>query len=139
MIPLSISISIFLKDFLSILISIFFRIALSILIFFRHALSISIFSKMTIPISIAIFFKSVDISTIDIRYRYIKQGYNHINILVAASLVHFLCMSLFVLNLYHICVVFHCICVAFLMCLCILGGVATIREGIALQLSSLLL
>ena len=50
MIPLSISI--FLKDFLSI--SIFFRIALSI--------SISIFSKLTI----SIFFKSVDISTIDI-------------------------------------------------------------------------
>ena len=50
MIPLSISI--FLKDFLSI--SIFFRIALSISIFSRIALSIS---------------------TIDIRYRYIEQGY----------------------------------------------------------------
>ena len=56
---------------LSISISIFFRIALSI--------SISIFSKMTISILISIsnsiFFKSVDISTIDMSYRYIEQGY----------------------------------------------------------------
>ena len=52
-----------------------FGIALSI--FFRIALSISIFSKMTISIliSISIFFKSVDISTIDMSYRYIEQGY----------------------------------------------------------------
>ena len=50
MLSLSISISIFLKDFLSI----FFRIALSISIFSRIALSISIFSKMTISISISI-------------------------------------------------------------------------------------
>ena len=79
MIPLSISISVFLKDFLSM----FFRIALSISIsiFSRIALSISIsisiFSKMTISISISIsiFFKSVNISTIDIQYRYIEQGY----------------------------------------------------------------
>merc|ERR1712004_173751 len=42
---------------------------------FRIALSI--FSKMTISIliSISIFFKSVDISTIDMSYRYIEQGY----------------------------------------------------------------
>ena len=54
-----------------------FGIALSISIFFRIALSISIFSKMTILIliSISIFFKSVDISTIDMSYRYIEQGY----------------------------------------------------------------
>ena len=51
----------------------FSKISLSISIFFRIALSISIaiFSKMTI----SIFFKSVDISTINIRYRYIEQGY----------------------------------------------------------------
>ena len=44
---------------------------------FGIALSISIFSKMTISIltSISIFFKSVDISTIDMSYRYIEQGY----------------------------------------------------------------
>jgi len=44
---------------------------------FGIALSISIFSKMTISIliSILIFFKSVDISTIDMSYRYIEQGY----------------------------------------------------------------
>ena len=56
MIPLSISISIFLKDFLSI--SIFFRIALSI--------SISIFSRIALSISISIFSKKdhidIDIS-----------------------------------------------------------------------------
>ena len=55
-----------------------FGIALSISIFFRIALSISIsiFSKMTISIliSISIFFKSVDISTIDMSYRCIEQG-----------------------------------------------------------------
>ena len=47
-----------------------FGIALSI------SISISIFSKMTISIliSISIFFKSVDISTIDMSYRYIEQG-----------------------------------------------------------------
>ena len=44
-----------------------FGIALSI------SISISIFSNMTI--SISIFFKSVDISTIDMSYRYIEQGY----------------------------------------------------------------
>ena len=46
-----------------------FGIALSI--------SISIFSNMTISISISIsiFFKSVDISKIDMSYRYIEQGY----------------------------------------------------------------
>ena len=43
-----------------------FGIALSI------SISISIFSNMTI--SISIFFKSVDISTIDMSYRYIEQG-----------------------------------------------------------------
>ena len=37
---------------------------------FGIALSISIFSKMTI----SIFFKSVDISTIDLSYQYIEQG-----------------------------------------------------------------
>ena len=43
---------------------------------FGIALSISIFSKMTISIliSISIFFKSVDISTIDMSYQYIEQG-----------------------------------------------------------------
>ena len=48
-----------------------FGIALSI------SISISIFSNMTISISISIsiFFKSVDISTIDMSYRYIEQGY----------------------------------------------------------------
>ena len=47
-----------------------FWIALSI------SISISIFSNMTISISISIsiFFKSVDISTIDMSYRYIEQG-----------------------------------------------------------------
>ena len=54
---------------ISISISIFFRIALSI------SISISIFSKMTISISISIFFESVDISTIDMSYRYIEQCY----------------------------------------------------------------
>merc|ERR1711978_608048 len=46
-----------------------FKISLSI--------SISIFSKIaiSISISISIFFKSVDISTIDMSYRYIEQGY----------------------------------------------------------------
>ena len=46
---------------------------------FGIALSISIFSKMTILIliSISIFFKSVDISTIDMSYRYIEQGYSN--------------------------------------------------------------
>ena len=50
-----------------------FGIALSI------SISISIFSKMTISIliSISIFFKSVDISTIDMSYRYIEQGYTY--------------------------------------------------------------
>ena len=42
-------------------------LSISISIFFRIALSISI--------SISIFFKSVDISTIDMSYRYIEQGY----------------------------------------------------------------
>ena len=52
-----------------------FGIALSI------SISISIFSKMTISIliSISIFFKSVDISTIDMSYRYIEQGYSQQN------------------------------------------------------------
>ena len=51
-----------------------FGIALSI------SISISIFSKMTISIliSISIFFKSVDISTIDMSYRYIEQGYTRL-------------------------------------------------------------
>ena len=50
---------------------------------FGIALSISIFSNMTISIliSISIFFKSVDISTIDMSYRYIEQGYSWCNIL----------------------------------------------------------
>ena len=51
---------------------------LSILIFCKIALSISIsiFSKITISIliSISIFFKSIDISTIDMSYQYIEQG-----------------------------------------------------------------
>ena len=40
-------------------------------------IALSIFSKMTISIliSISIFFKSVDISTINMSYRYIEQGY----------------------------------------------------------------
>ena len=54
--------------------SIFSGLSLSISIFSRMALSISIsiFSKMTI----SILFKSGDISTIDIGYRYIEQGYS---------------------------------------------------------------
>ena len=42
------------------------------------SISISIFSNMTISISISIsiFFKSVNISTIDMSYRYIEQGYH---------------------------------------------------------------
>ena len=53
-----------------------FGIALSI------SISISIFSNMTISISISIsiFFKSVDISTIDMSYRYIEQGYFEFNV-----------------------------------------------------------
>merc|ERR1712107_78885 len=52
-------------------------ISISISIFLKYFLSISIFSNMTISISISIsiFFKSVDISTIDMSYRYIEQGY----------------------------------------------------------------
>ena len=45
-----------------------FGIALSI------SISISIFFR--IALSISIFFKSVDISTIDMSYRYIEQGYD---------------------------------------------------------------
>ena len=41
---------------------------------FGIALSISIFSKMTISTLISIFFIGVDISTIDMSYRYIEQG-----------------------------------------------------------------
>ena len=66
--------------------------------------------------------------------------------------VSYLCCIcvVFVLLLCCVCVVFHYICVrfvlhiicliyvAFVLCLCILGGVSTIREGIALHLSSLL-
>ena len=33
------------------------------------------FGEGMLPLSISIFFKSVDISTIDISYRYIEQGY----------------------------------------------------------------
>ena len=55
-------------------------ISISISIFSKTSLSISIsiFSKisLSISISISIFSKSVDISTIDIRYRYIEQGYS---------------------------------------------------------------
>ena len=36
---------------------------------------------ISISISISIFFKSVDISTIDMSYRYIKQGYTAMHIL----------------------------------------------------------
>ena len=43
--------------------------------FIKPSLEICLVTKMTISISISIFFKSVDISTIDIRYRYIEQGY----------------------------------------------------------------
>merc|ERR1712165_570654 len=40
-------------------------------------IDIDIFNfSISISISISIFFKSVDISTIDIRYRYIEQGYS---------------------------------------------------------------
>ena len=46
-----------------------FGIALSI------SISISIFFRIALSISISIFFKSVDISTIDMSYRYIEQGY----------------------------------------------------------------
>ena len=55
----------------------FIALSISISIFFRIALSISIFSKMAMSISISIFFKNVDISSIDIRYRYIEQGLSH--------------------------------------------------------------
>ena len=44
---------------------------------FRIALSISI--------SISIFFKSVNISTIDMSYRYIEQGYCHLTIASASA------------------------------------------------------
>ena len=46
-----------------------FWIALSI------SISISIFFRIALSISISIFFKSVDISTINISYWYIEQGY----------------------------------------------------------------
>ena len=45
-----------------------FGIALSI------SISVSIFFRIALSISISIFFKSVDISTIDLSYRYIEQG-----------------------------------------------------------------
>ena len=54
---------------ISISISIFSKISLSI------SISIPIFFRNALSISISIFFESVDISTIDIRYRYIEQGY----------------------------------------------------------------
>ena len=68
LIDIDIDIDIFQNHHIDIDIDIF-GIALSI--------SISIFSKMTISILIliSIFFKSVDISTIDMSYRYIEQGY----------------------------------------------------------------
>merc|ERR1712122_358895 len=50
----------------------FFGIALSI------SISISIFFRIALSISISIFFKSVDISTIDMSYRYIEQGYPYL-------------------------------------------------------------
>ena len=62
----------------------FLSISISISIFSKMSLSISIsiFSKisLSISISISIFFKSVDISTIDIRYRYIEQGYVNVTV-----------------------------------------------------------
>jgi len=78
---LSISISIFSKMTLSISISIFSRMSLSISIFLWMSLSISIsisiFSRVTlsISISISIFSKRVDISIIDMAYRYIEHPY----------------------------------------------------------------
>merc|ERR1711911_525491 len=73
LIDINIDIDIFQNHHIDIDIDIF-GIALSITI------SISIFSKMTISIliSISIFFKSVDISTIDMSYRYIEQGYRDV-------------------------------------------------------------
>ena len=70
LIDIDIDIDIFQNHHIDIDIDIF-GIALSI------SISISIFSNMTISISISIsiFFKSVDISTIDMSYRYIEQGY----------------------------------------------------------------
>ena len=50
-------------------------------------LGISIFSRLSLSISIAIFFKSVDISTINISYRYIEQGYSGIREAGASPLV----------------------------------------------------
>ena len=73
--PLSISISILIFSrmslSISISISIFSRMSLSI------SISISIFSRVTlsISISISIFSKSVDISIIDMAYRYIEHPY----------------------------------------------------------------
>ena len=66
-----ISISIFSEIPISISISIFSRMSLSI------SISISIFSRVTlsISISISIFSKSVDISIIDMAYRYIEHPY----------------------------------------------------------------
>ena len=51
------------------------------------SISISIFSNMTISILISIFFKSVDISTIDMSYRYIEQGYRYPTCLIFAQVV----------------------------------------------------
>ena len=76
---ISISISIFSKMTLSISISIsiFSRmslsISISISIFLWMSLSISIFSRVTLSISISIFSKCVDISIIDMAYRYISN------------------------------------------------------------------
>ena len=48
-------------------------------------IDIDIFFRMALSISISIFFKSVDISTIDNRYRYIEQAYRRVRF----SRVHF--------------------------------------------------
>ena len=78
---ISISISIFSKITISISISIFLELP------YRYRYDIDIFQNcpididididifnFSISISISIFFKSVDISTIDMSYRYIEQG-----------------------------------------------------------------
>merc|ERR1719210_1570386 len=57
-------------------ISLILLIDIDIDIFQNHHIDIDIFGiALLISISISIFFKSVDISTIDMSYRYIEQGY----------------------------------------------------------------
>ena len=73
-----------------------FGIALSI------SISISIFSNMTISISISIsiFFKSVDISAIDMSYRYIEQGYSSDR--VGSWFVHLRCSFYIFIYIFYI-------------------------------------